>query len=126
MWLFTQYGCFSVVAKREPNGTASKTQIWIRARSVKHLEALRERMNGKWCIDQRDDADYQWRMTVSRKQWFHIADTLAREIDYHNFKNRVLQREGGTRYEHLLHHVWQLVRQWLDEREDDDATTTKR
>lgn len=121
MWIFTEHGAFSVVAKREGNGTASRTQVWVRARSAEHLNTLKRHMDWSMRTEISTTADYQYRVTISRRDWYALARRLAEGVTYHNFKGRVLQREGSTRYERMLHHVWSLVRDWLDERAPDGA-----
>ena len=116
MWLFTEHGAFSVVAVRQDNGAPSRTQMWVRARAREHLDNLTALMSWRKRIEEWAGADYQWRITISRKEWYQLARVLAEGVTFHNFKDRVLQRQGQSKYERMLHHVWSLVRSWLDER----------
>ena len=124
MWLFTEHGAFSVVAVREDSGAPSRTRMWVRARERAHLEHLIDVMS--WHskrIQEWAGADYQWRLTISRAEWYRLARTLAEGVTYHNFKNHIAVREDGSRYERMLHHVWSLVRAWLDERPEPTTET---
>ena len=102
MWLFTRYGFFSVVWKRD--------RIQIRARCRRHLESLKKRfpflLGG---ILELPDADYRYRVETDRESWIATAGDLAAEIDYGNFKEEVGHRFGaGDDYVGLLHEVWDL------------------
>lgn len=118
MWLYTQEGAFSVVAKREGNGrdATSKTQLWVRSRNATHLAQIKALMH--WTMPTLDSeaTDYQYRIVVSRNQWYALVRRLAEDVRYPNFKGRVAEREGGSRYERMLHYVWDLVQRHLDER----------
>lgn len=83
MWLFTQHGFFSVTVSRD-----DKRMMQIRARSPRHLEALKQRFGLQNEILTTPRADYRWRIVVRKKTAHRLIAELAEEIDYSNFKDR--------------------------------------
>jgi hypothetical protein len=76
MWLFTTIGFFSVVAHRDDPDT-----ILICAHVREHLDALRRHHLPDLEIAA-DDGTYAFRALVSRDEWEHAAQQLARGVDY--------------------------------------------
>ena len=118
MWLFTQYGFYSVVCARDlspttansPSGIAKDT-LMVRARVRRHLEDLQKRFPElAGCeILTTLNTDYRFRLVVSKTDWVQVADQLAKEIDYGNFKSRVHTLTGDAEYMHALHEVWAVM-----------------
>ena len=114
MWLFTQYGFFSAVCARD-----SKTakgfdldRIVVRARKRSHLEALRKRFRaelGSAPIQVGGGTVYPFRLFVVKKTWASVAEALALETDYHNFKDAVAARNAAGPYQDALHLVWEVM-----------------
>lgn len=109
MWLFTQYGFYSVVSDFNQPGA-----VIVRARSREHLELIKSRFDGlDWLkgreIIETPHADYRFRMSVSRTGWGLICQWLTEEIDYPNFKQRVYDRNGRCEYTHALSDVWETM-----------------
>lgn len=104
MWLFTTLGFFSVVSHRDDPGT-----VLIRARVRDDLDALRVHHLPDLEIVENADADYAFRAFVSRDEWEHAAQQLARDIDYPNFKDAVAARQGAARA-HGYMEVWEVMR----------------
>jgi len=98
MWVFTRYGFYSAIKKQG--------QVHVRARLASHLEALKRRFAVKAKIHKSTDADYKFRMLVEPAEWARLAEALADELDYSNFKSEVLRNQGHTPYEEALHKVW--------------------
>lgn len=101
MWLFTVYGFFSVVRDGK--------KMSIRARKRAHLEELLKRFSTRLKgvkILELPNRDYGYRILVDSVTWSMIAEDLAEEIDWTNFKSEVKQRGGDADYEHVLHRVW--------------------
>lgn len=118
MWLFTKYGFFSVVCARAGDGSGNSPvdpdRMMIRGRLRDHLERLKARCAPR--LDASDiaesrDADYRYRMFVSKEAWQAIASELAGEVDYDNFKSAVAQYQGaaGQAYDEALHDVWGVM-----------------
>ena len=93
MWLFTQYGFFSVVCARDLTGKTKDIDpntFMVRARSCQHLGSLQSR-----CADLRGfkisdtkNPDYRYRLVVPKSVWEQVASELTAEINYGNFKSR--------------------------------------
>lgn len=103
MWLFTTLGFFSVVAHRDDPDT-----FLIRARVREDLDALRVHHLPDLEIVENAGTDYAFRAFVSREEWEHAAQQLAREIDYPNFKNAVAARQGPERA-HRYMEIWEVM-----------------
>lgn len=115
MWLFTRYGFFSAVQHNE-----DRDIIVVRARVREHLEALFARFyNGDDAgnipaIAESLGTDYRFRSFISRRDFAEIAQELALDVDYPNFKNEVQrarrQRSVAARgYLYALHDVWEVM-----------------
>lgn len=114
MWLFTRYGFFSAVCARDDNSSRGfdPDRIAVRARKRSHLDALRTRFRaelGSAPIQVGGGTDYPFRLFVAKTVWASIAEALANETDYHNFKNAVAEGEAGRRYESALHEIWRVM-----------------
>jgi len=103
MWLLTTQGFYSVVEDRDDS-----RWLFVRARTRTDLEALRNQITDIEVV-QSADADYRWRARVLREQWLAAAAQLASEIDYPNFKDAVLERQGPKRSS-LYMKVWLVLR----------------
>jgi hypothetical protein len=103
MWLFTQYGFYSVVAN-----TNNPEQLIVRARKVEHLVNLMERFRITADIDSTSGCDYAHRIFLKRRVWAHIVADLAYGIDYSNFKTEVSNRAASVGVDYLdrLFNVW--------------------
>lgn len=118
MWLFTTHGFFSVVCARSgdggPENPIDPGVMVIRARTVEHLKLLAKRFPGqlgKRAIVRFRGTDYAYRIFVPSSVWQAVAELLASEIDYGNFKDEVFVRHGANDYEESLHEVWRVMRQ---------------
>ncbi len=83
MWLMTTRGFYSVVAHRD-----HPDRVLVRARCQADIEALSDLLPAEPIA--LANADYGWRVDVTRADWEAAAQVLAREIDYPNFKSAVL------------------------------------
>lgn len=117
MWLFTQYGFFSVVCARQGRGAVGQPvdldRMMVRSRSKEHLVALQQRFEpqlGESPIVETDNSDYRYRIFIPKIAWNTIQSALADEIDYDNFKSAVSKAGGTTEYLHALHDVWSVLR----------------
>ena len=111
MWLFTSFGFFSVVARRD-----RADLVLVRARCRADLEALRERHLPDLELHENAGSDYRWRAFVTREDWERTAAAVAAAIDYPNFKDAIAERQGYERAE-LYHDVWDVMYR-LQRRED--------
>ncbi len=113
MWLITNFGFFSVVQK------SGETMLTIRARALKDLENLKARYLpelGK--ISKAEGTDYQYRAKVSREEFAEAAKKISMDIDYPNFKNSVVEKQGIKRAD-IYHEVWASL--WRISKETEDS-----
>lgn len=99
MWLFTEYGFYSIVQK------SGEDCLTVRARVKADLDALRKRVPELSSTVTGGGTDYPYRAFVSHEALAAgMADTV-KSIDYSNFKNRVADNLGRSR-ESVYHRVW--------------------
>ena len=92
MWLATQHGYFSIVRKHGEPG------LTVRARVAGDLDALREHFLPELSPTIAGaGTDYPFRGTCSAAAFAAAMASLAEDIDYANFKQRVGQVQGAGR-----------------------------
>lgn len=89
MWIFTKYGFYSVTEH-----PGDKRLMQVRARARVDLERLQGFAANKTKvslgkISETDHTDYRYRIYCSKAVWYALADALARDINYSNFKNQI-------------------------------------
>ena len=95
MWLFNTCGFFSVVVKP---GDAAAGMITVRARVKGDLDALRERyLPELGPLMTRAGTDYPFQAQAPRAAFAEAMSRLALELDYAEFKDTVLTRQGPQR-----------------------------
>jgi len=118
MWLFTKHGFYSAVCARQGDGRHGQPvdpdRLMVRARVGRHLEALKERfpeLLSECEIMEFSGTDYAFRIFVAKSVWSQVLVGLNDEMDYDNFKSKVVQHQGsdGADYEHSLHKVWSVM-----------------
>lgn len=114
MWMFTQYGFYSVVCGLDLAGHShgiDPETLMVRARDRRHLESLQKRFAQLSSIPIVDtlQTDYRFRMVVPKQVWVDVARDLAAEIDYGNFKSRAHSRTDDDQYVDALHKVWEVM-----------------
>ena len=106
MWLVTEFGFFSVVAKP---GDAEAGMLTVRARVRGDLEALRRRyLPTMGQIQTSRSNDYRFRARAPKAA---VASAMALAIEgigYDNMKARVRETQGPAR-EAVLHDVWHAL-----------------
>ncbi|MFM8791538.1 MAG: hypothetical protein ACKOFX_03505 [Solirubrobacterales bacterium] len=73
MWLFTQYGFYSVVCARDLQGDPARVDpntLMVRARCRRHLESLQKRFPqlAELAIDDTPNLDYRFRIVVAKPE----------------------------------------------------------
>jgi len=114
MWLFTQYGFYSVVCARDLQGNPSRVDpntLMVRARSRRHIESLQKRFPqlASLPIGDTPNTDYRFRIVVPKPVWVEVVQELASEVDYGNFKDRAHSQSGDDRYVDALHDIWEVM-----------------
>lgn len=114
MWLFTQYGFYSVVCARDLAGNPARVDpdtFMVRARCRRHLESLQKRFPQMASLEIADttNTDYRFRVVVPKTVWAEVVRELIAEIDYGNFKDRAHSRSSDDRYVDALHDVWEVM-----------------
>jgi hypothetical protein len=103
MWLFTTEGFLSAVEERHGE---HRGEIVVPAREAAALEALRKLAPTLTPTVVSDQRDYRYRAWLGREEWTEALAQLGRRVNYDNFKDEVLSRQGETCYERALHEVW--------------------
>jgi len=103
MWIITEFGFFSVVAKA---GDAEAGMLTVRARQRGDLEALRAKyLPTLGPIKATKGTDYAYRARAPRLAVAAAVALAIEAIAYDNFKSQVRKTQGSKR-EAVLHRVW--------------------
>lgn len=115
MWVFSKDGFISVVNQNDTHGQKKL----CRARAAENLKPLAEQSGEKVFYD--DQADYPYRLVVSKRQYKRYLRALAEDMDYEShFKEAVRGAQPVHLREHLytaMLDVWTTLFQNLDDRE---------
>lgn len=123
MWVATNEGWVSVVKRR------GSDELLVRARSENHLLYVLIRLRPEHVKADVDkdrifidpDADYPYRMYVTREEFKRYMNRQIDYIDYDNFKASVPDKT----YARALNDVWYIMYQWgLRHRPVDEYTTS--
>ena len=101
MWTFTTTGFYSAVQHRD-----NPELLLVRARDEESLTPLAALADQQ--IKFTPDADYAFRVTVSKQQYAQWLTSQVLGIDYANFKSRAHTARGGA-YVQALHDVWEVM-----------------
>ena len=116
MWLFTQYGFYSVVAQ---DGEASAAQdenendgenYLVRSRVRNDLQNLKVLAHLDNEILENIGTDYRYRMVLDAAEWSRALGSLGASIDYSNFKNRIGALPDQSGKSAAYHQVWTTLR----------------
>lgn len=93
MWLYCQFGFYSVVHKPPGN----KDELLVRTRSRVDIDTLQKTLKEKYQFDgeviDSPKADYAHRMTVPRETFASFMSGIAMEMNYDNFKNTISRND---------------------------------
>lgn len=78
MWIFTKHGLLSVVSDRGNNNN-----LLVRARQCHHITRILPNQHPSYT----PNADYHWRVSISRLEFSTLIAELIGDISYPNFKN---------------------------------------
>lgn len=106
MWIFTTVGFFSVVENRHHKG-----QVCVRARTAVDLDNFRKRYCSRLGPTKKSQggADYAARAFVGKRAFAHAMERAAKDIDYTNFKSRVMATQGWDR-ESIYMKIWFILK----------------
>ncbi len=106
MWLMTRTGIFSIT--NAPGKSAHWVQI--RSRWRKDLSNLRDMHPAlrSHKIITTPEADYRYRMVVTRTELHSVIRTEVEEVTYTNFKAAVAVA-GDEARNNLLHRIWGVI-----------------
>jgi hypothetical protein len=101
MWLFTEFGFFSVVAHRSKPG-----KVLVRGRvQADVVEFARRSGATEEAVFENQSADYRYRLEVTASAAASVVAEALKDIDYDNFKSRVEETQGIER-EQVYMGVW--------------------
>jgi hypothetical protein len=98
MWIFTETGFISAVRKPEYPGV-----VTVRSRDRKSLESLAAKAQVQ--IKRSPRGDYPYRVFVSDGPFIEWFLDRGAELQYSNFKNRVVETRGKA-FSNALNKVW--------------------
>ena len=101
MWTFTATGFYSAVQHRD-----NPELLMVRARDEESLAPLAALTDQQTQFT--PDADYAFRVIVSKQVYAQWLMTQVIGIDYPNFKSRAYTARGGA-FVHALHDVWEVM-----------------
>lgn len=109
MWLCTQQGFYSVVHKG--------SDYHVRARRRRDLENLRELLISKGrsepaAIQSWPTADYRYRIIFPTSAINDVFDVLSENIDYSNFKGRIMSLPDQREKMEAYHELWHAGVEW--------------
>ena len=94
MWIFSRDGFFSVAATK----FCKPDEVAVRARKREHLESLMERHGLKADILVFPEADYRYRIHITREQWAKALQEEAMCLDYNSFKDAMAAAGASADY----------------------------
>lgn len=103
MWVFTEFGFFSIVAHRDKPG-----HLLVRSRCEADVRALATKLKPRPRVTRTPKADYLFRVTVPRAALGELLQATTADIAYDNFKSAVARAQGPERA-HLYHDVWRAL-----------------
>ena len=110
MWIFTEFGFFSIVAHRSKPGV-----LLVRGRVRADLEAFAKRVgvgtDGDGVFED-PQADYRYRLEVCDVAVSRVLSEAVQTMRYDNFKAQVEQTQGLER-EQVYMGVWSHLRRFL-------------
>ncbi|MDE0558771.1 hypothetical protein OU792_02175 [Algoriphagus sp. NF] len=100
MWIASKNGFVSIVQHRD-----KPDQVLFRARVRKDLESLFP----KESIIETPEADYGFRVHVSKQEAVSVISQQVWEIDYPNFKNAIAQNPEQRDKLSAYHDIWGVM-----------------
>lgn len=105
MWLFTTIGFFSAVEHRE-----MRSCLLVRCRVREDAERLIDACNTRSPeVIETPDADYPYRVIVSKREFAMLIADLITDTDYDNFKAEISCTDQGVARARLYGNVWGIL-----------------
>lgn len=114
MWVFTKRGFFSAVAHRECADVVHVRSRW--REDIGGLKMMFEEdasASGAcplYVVQESLDADYPFRMNVTKQDWISYLTQEVQEMDYDNYKNAVWVHGATDDRLDRYHGVWDVMR----------------
>jgi 8-oxo-dGTP pyrophosphatase MutT (NUDIX family) len=105
MWLVTPKGFFSIVCKP---GDKSAGRLTVRSRVRSDLEALKPYLPSLGTIEEGTGTDYRFRAKAKRSEVAKALSKLVEQLDYQNFKDEVVKKQGKYRAS-IYSKVWNVL-----------------
>jgi len=105
MWLMTQYGFYSIVQHKDDS-----EKFLVRARVRLDLDRLKDLAALTTEIVELKDADYRYRIEISRNEMLRVLKLLGDAINYPNFKDRIADLPDQKPRLSQYHDVWATMR----------------
>ena len=106
MWLITPIGFFSIVCKP---GDEEQGTLTVRSRVKSDLEALRKNfLPSLGAIVEGAGTDYRYRAKARRDDIGKALAQMVQQLDYENFKNEVVHKQGKYRA-NVYAKVWNVL-----------------
>ena len=99
MWIATKVGFFSIVRK-------DNDEYHVRARVRSDLVELMELAGVECELFESKNADYRFRLVIDQETLEVIGAKLFAQIDYGNFKNRILESETQCEKASAYGDIW--------------------
>jgi len=101
MWIFCVFGCYSVVVDPQ-----DRHQVIVRSRYHDDIVKLSQVFGLP--LELTPLRDYPYRIGIKKCDWSMFLFEQAEGIDYVNFKEVIMQRQGVERHDDYLG-VWSLL-----------------
>lgn len=106
MWIMTQHGFYSIVASKEQKG------FLIRSRLLEDLENAIDIIGDEELnVRKTPQADYRFRLLVSKEQLNRFMNHVVSHIDYPNFKERIQKKADQKGKSDAYMEVWATMYQ---------------
>jgi len=102
----TKFGFFSIVEKKDDKEDGMLT---VRARVKSDLNALRKYIPRMGKITASANSDYKYRARVSKVKFAEALGKIVMDINYDNFKGKILESQGHNRA-NVYMQVWAKLR----------------
>lgn len=110
MWLFTKHGYYAIVKDYKDENI-----YWVRARIKEDLENIITLMSFENPeIIFKENADYKFRLKISKKEFAELMTLMADKLDYSNFK-KMMDENANQRHKMFAYYeVYNVLAEHFD------------